>query len=157
MRASVLLLALLTCAACVPPALTSTDGGSVSSDSGVDAGPVGSYCFLDPSSGLAFCGQTSQCPGLTVDPDLFPNCGFRMAQELLDLECVCSTAICPVGIASTCAQAAQLLKQQSELTVCAQEAEGRCVSIGKREASTCDRNCAAGCWGDTSCRAACGC
>jgi hypothetical protein len=126
-----------------------------------DGGPSGTNCFEDLRARTILCGQIDTCPGVDVDPTLFPDCGFRMhAGSLLDLECLCGDAMCPVGVATDCNQAKQLLAMQNAFVVCLQQAEGRCVQIVTPNADAgraCDTTCRSGCAGSPSCLQLCGC
>jgi hypothetical protein len=127
------------CSACItftlgPSTSSSKDAGTSSSggDDGGDAAPVvqGAECGPDPDTGVVLCLAISTCPDLVIDPDLFPGCGFRIhaSADVIDLECACFGQICPIGIATTCDQAAALMVDQSQYTVCMQVNEGRCTS-----------------------------
>jgi hypothetical protein len=102
---------------------TSSDGSTE------DASVVGANCGVDPDTGITLCLAISTCPTLVVDPDLFPGCGFRIhaASDVIDLECACYGQICPIGVTTTCDQAAALMVDQSQYTVCMQVNEGRCT------------------------------
>jgi hypothetical protein len=149
---------------------------STGTDAGADAGavattpttgvtgavtPSGAGCTEDAVTQVTLCEQISTCPGVDVDQGAFPGCGFRITQgsPALDLECLCGTSLCPIGVPSTCADATQLLSQQSSITVCEQSDEGRCVAQATTggTSSTCDKNCESGCAGDPSCIQFCGC
>ena len=136
-----------------------SDAGSASSTQ-PDAA-VGAGCTGDLGGGLKLCTYVSICPTVGVDHDVYPNCGFRLRGDVLDLECVCDGVLCPIGVPATCEQAKELLASQTELAVCAQVNEGRCTTIGAGTGTTtppsCDRNCSAQCHGDESCIASCGC
>jgi hypothetical protein len=136
-------------------------GGSTSVDAGApDAGPTGTRCFEDPATRTVLCEEIAICPGVAVDPGAFPDCGFRLgAGRSLDLECLCGSALCPVGVPTTCAQANQLLDGQSALLVCQQRAYGLCVELVAPDAGggTCDTVCRAECAGTPSCLQLCGC
>ena len=113
-------------------------------------------------TGVTLCAGVDTCPAVTVDPSAWPNCGFRVGGTTLDLECLCANAICPIGVATTCSQASQLLTAQNELSVCQQVSENRCVStLTAPEAGTvppgCDRNCQIGCGTAPDCLQVCGC
>ena len=128
------------------------------------AQPMGAGCVEDPQTGIVLCQQISLCPGVVVDPGLYPSCGFRLnGGSALDLECMCEDSLCPIGVATSCASAEQLLEAQSSLVVCLQENEGRCVSLaggggsaGNPEGSAC-ASCAQQCGGTPACFQACGC
>jgi len=114
---------------------TSSTGGSDASSNGDtsdagESGVTGIACGVDPDTGVTLCSGISTCPGVTVDPDLFPGCGFRIndAADVIDIECACYGQICPVGVASTCAQATALMQDQSQYTVCMQVDQGRCTA-----------------------------
>jgi hypothetical protein len=124
---------------------------------------VGTGCGTDPQSQITLCSGVDTCPGLTIDPAAWPNCGFRIgAGTSLDLECLCANALCPIGVATGCTQATQLLSAQNELSVCQQVSENRCpMVVAPPDAgavpSTCDRNCEIGCGTAPDCLQICGC
>jgi len=148
--------------------------GSDSSDAGttgtaaVDGGSTGVDCVTESTTGATLCTGNSSCGTLAVDHDVYPDCGFRMvgANATLDIECACQEGmLCPVGVAASCTEAATMLQDQSESTVCAQISEGRC-SAGTASSSTttggaaqnaCNANCESSCAGAPACIAACGC
>lgn len=137
-------------------------GGASGGTSG-DAGVQGVDCITEPQTGATLCTGISSCPGVAVDHDLYPHCGFRPGGAVLDLECACQTSLCPVGVAKTCDDAKKLLGNQSETTVCAQVAEDRCTgggvpaTSGTSTPSTCDKQCASECGGAPGCIHMCGC
>jgi hypothetical protein len=161
----------LALAACVNlPGLSEGDAGaSASGDAGAtgDAAPAatGSGCTQDLGGGTILCTETSICPGLTVDHDKFPNCGFRIHGTAIDIECTCEQDLCPLGVPTTCAQAKTMLEDQTETQVCTQLNDGRCVHLGAggadagapTQSSGCDKACAGECGGDPSCMQLCGC
>ena len=153
-------LAGVTAVGCIGIDVTPKDAGvGASSDAGADAGIEGADCI--PLGGATLCTATSMCPELVVDHDLFPNCGFRIRGGAVDIQCACDDALCPLGTPTTCAEAAQLLESQSELSVCAQAADGRCTAVKASSASTqsttCDPSCRAECGNDPTCLKLCGC
>jgi hypothetical protein len=115
-------------------ASTGGDDASTSADDGtaVEAAVTGITCGVDPDTGVTLCDGISTCPGLLVDEDQFPGCGFRIDDpndvDVMDLECACYGQICPIGITTSCTQAAALLQDQSQYTVCEQVDEGRCTT-----------------------------
>jgi hypothetical protein len=173
-RCPALVLALSLLGGCLQTGLgTGTGTGQGASDASADSSPdaaappgqTGSGCLQDPQTGVVLCEQINLCPGVVVDPGLYPNCGFRPnAGSTLDLECLCVESLCPIGVATSCASAEQLLEAQSSLVVCLQENEGRCVSPaggggganGSGSASPC-ATCAEQCGGTPACFQACGC
>lgn len=116
-------------------------------------------CVVDPLSRVTLCTAIAICPGLAVDRDRFPDCGFRTGAGLIDLQCVCDNYLCPLGAALTCGQARDLLATQFEISACAQVGEGRCAprSAVPPTGTSCDKNCAATCGGDLGCLRLCGC
>jgi hypothetical protein len=139
----------------------SGDAGTAGGAGSPDAGPTGRDCVEDPQAQVVLCEQIDTCPNVTVDPAAYPDCGFRLHDgTMLDLECICDGALCPIGIPTTCDDAKRLLDAQSLLLVCQQLSEGRCVSIAGSDAgsssSPCSA-CAAQCGGTPSCFQACGC
>jgi hypothetical protein len=116
-------------------------------------------CVVDPLSRVTLCTVSGLCPGLAVDHDRFPNCGFRAGTGAIELLCFCDAYLCPLGAAFTCAQARDVLATQFEILACSQVSELRCAPRSARPptSSTCDKNCAAMCAGDPGCIRLCGC
>lgn len=136
------------------------NGASARAGSGGGAATTGSNCGVDPSTGVALCLGISSCPGVRVDPDQFPDCGFHVAGSKIDLECLCGDSLCPMGSAASCLDAKALLAEQSAQAVCAGVADGRCQGVQQTShssASTCDRDCRAQCSGVPGCVTLCGC
>jgi hypothetical protein len=108
---------------------------------------------------VVLCRGISTCPSLAIDVDQFPDCGFRIHGEAIDPECLCNGALCPMGAPATCEQARRLLASQTEVAVCQQVSEGRCLELSAHDAgaSGCDKACAGECGGDPSCIELCGC
>jgi hypothetical protein len=138
--------------------------GTTSTGTVVAAGDaaIGTACGVDPTGTVELCEEIALCPGLGVDPTVYANCGFRVgATSPIDLECVCSNSLCPIGVANSCADATQLLAAQNALTVCEQVDEGRCIALGPAEAGTstgtCTSDCQNECDGVPDCLVACGC
>ena len=170
-------LALLVCSACVDVGFGQKSGADAGASSasgsssdpnasgGADAGAQGVDCITEQATSATICTGISLCPGLVVDHDVYPDCGFRVKGNVLDLECACGSDVCPIGVPQTCTQAQSMLSSQSEGTVCAQVAEGRCTpgtpapSSGGTTGggSTCDKACEGECGGDPSCIQSCGC
>jgi hypothetical protein len=125
----------------------------------VDDRMGGSNCALDSISGVTLCTSVAVCPGLAVDHDVYPDCGFRVPSSSIDLECVCGDFLCPIGAALGCGQAKDLLDSHSELDTCIQASDGRCAprSAPKMGGSSCDHACADVCAGDPGCLQLCGC
>lgn len=173
-RGSLALLSALACGfgcAQITQEGASSSGGSgaigspvTGGDGGADAGIKGDGCGVDRETGATLCAVTSMCPSVIVDRDVFPSCGFRIRGAQVDLLCACTGSLCPIGVFGTCAQAAELLAKQNEVTVCAQVNEGRCTTGGGASSSsgssgtkTCDRACLTECGGGAGCAELCGC
>ncbi len=135
-----------------------------------DGGPSGVGCGADPTTGTVLCVGVSSCASLAFDPSAWPNCGFRVTGgTTLDLECLCGDSLCPIGVATSCDQASELLSSQTQLMVCEQVAEQRCVSVAVTAAptgddaaapstpSTCNQTCLVGCGTAPDCLQLCGC
>lgn len=136
----------------------SAGSGGLSASGGASA--TGTNCGVDPSSGVTLCLGISSCPKVRVDPDQFPDCGYRIAGNRLDLECLCGDSLCPVGSAASCLDAQALLSDGSAQAVCAGIAEGRCQVVkqtSNTSTSTCDKACRAECGGVPDCVTFCGC
>jgi hypothetical protein len=145
--------------------------GGVGGAGGVgDGGGTGTGCASDPLTSTVLCSGVTGCPGLTIDPSAWPSCGFReTGGTTLDLECLCGDSLCPIGVATSCAQANELLSQQNQLMVCQQVPEQRCVKVtiptvtgsgqdgGRGVPSTCNQQCVVGCGTAPDCLQVCGC
>ncbi len=149
---------------------TGTGGGTTTGgDAAAGAAAVrGLGCGVEQETGSVLCAGVSACPGLLVNQDAYPGCGFRVNGTAFDLQCACQDVLCPVGTPRTCTQAKALLDNQNRLIVCAQVNEGRCISgtkAAKPAASSGSntRGCDAGCMADCarsgvgSCELLCGC
>jgi hypothetical protein len=132
-------------------------GSDAKASPAVDAQDVG--CIVDPSSRVTLCTAIALCPGVAIDHDRFPDCGFRTGAGLIDVACMCGDFLCPLGATLTCGQARDLLSSQFEITACAQVSEGRCAprSAVPPTGNACDKNCSATCAGDPGCIRLCGC
>jgi hypothetical protein len=132
--------------------------GSATHDAGNDA-PTGAGCVVDPASGVTLCTRISICADLAIDHDVYPNCGFRLPANSLEVDCVCGDFLCPLGVSLNCAQLRDLLDSQSEIVACSQASEGRCAETKPPTppSNTCDRNCLSTCGGDPGCARLCGC
>lgn len=145
---------------------TAAAGGD--SGTGGAASIRGLGCGVEAETGFVLCAGVSACPGLLVNQDAYPGCGFRVNGTAFDLQCACNDVLCPIGTPRTCSQAKALLDNQNRLIVCAQVNEGRCIS-GTKAASPsassnpntrgCDAQCMADCArsGVGSCEFLCGC
>jgi hypothetical protein len=151
--------------------LASTDTSSTTGDdASAAASATGVNCGEDPTTGITLCSGISECPSIAVDPSALAGCGFRVHANsaILDLECVCSTYLCPIGVPDTCAQATTLLGTATSLVVCEQVNTGTCVQEEAAEAgtsptgttgttSTCNNQCLVSCGAEPDCQVLCGC
>lgn len=141
-------------------------GGASTADAATEGGVVGAACGAETKTGTQLCAAVSTCPSVVVDTQAMPSCGFRIRGAVVDLVCACQTSLCPMGTFTTCNEASRLLAEQTEGTVCAQLAEGRCTDVapttpvGSAEQNgnpACDRNCIRDCGGGAACAAVCNC
>ena len=134
-------------------ATTKTD--SAATDAGL---PTGVDCLQEASTGATICSENTLCPKTIVDHEVYPSCGFRIVGTLLDIECACEGYLCPLGTATTCAQAASLMESQTQWSVCSQVDEGRCTkgSGTATTTKTCDEDCRIKCT-TNECEQRCGC
>lgn len=144
-----------------PNAGAASGGASGATGNNLGGGPTtGTNCGVDPSSGISLCLGLSRCPTVRVDPDQFPDCGFRISGAAIDLECLCGDSLCPMGSAASCLDAKALLSEQSAQGVCARVADGQCEQLKQTapsSSSTCDRVCRDQCSGVPGCVTLCGC
>jgi hypothetical protein len=173
-----LLTAPLLLTACIANPLdeTASDTSSQSTTTtGATAGgvPVGVDCGTDTTSGVTLCVGSSVCPNDEINPNDFPNCGFRTTSPSFDLECLCDgNQLCPIGIASTCADVATLVTNRTVADICNQIGAGTCIEVGggtpttttttgtggqTGASATCDTSCASDCANVPTCLIACGC
>jgi hypothetical protein len=166
-RSALLCLALLVPSACLELTLDPANSGSsaTSASSPADAGDAaravsGTGCAVDSVSNVTLCTSIDPCPGVVIDHDVYPDCGFRVPALSIDVLCVCGDSLCSMGTALSCAQIQAMLTQGSELAVCTQENEGRCAARGPvkpASSGSCDRTCASECAGNPGCFRLCGC
>ena len=160
-----LLMSLAGCLQISTGADAGTGSTGATSTAGSSATLTGENCATDSTGTVTLCQGISTCPGVTVDPNAFPNCGFVVdGTSTLDVECVCSNdSLCPIGVPQTCADVTALLNAQSELGICSQVSEGRCISLiptvdaSTTSTSTCTSDCQNECAGEPDCLVACGC
>lgn len=147
------------------PATTTGSGAGQGGQGGEDGGapPHGIGCGSDPQTGAILCLGLSLCADILVDISVFPGCGFSVHGNAIDLECVCGDSLCPIGAATSCAAAKQLLATQNQGIVCAQLGDGLCKPVGASSGSAstgssgCDQTCYSQCGGDPGCIVLCGC
>jgi hypothetical protein len=156
---------------------SSASSGTDAGTSGADAGFVGGGCGVESNTGAQLCTATTMCPTLVVDVQAMPHCGFRLRGGVPDLVCACGTSLCSMGVFDTCLQAASLLTDQTEASVCAQLSEGRCLEITTTATTpvndqttsssssssssganpACDTQCVKDCGGGAACASVCNC
>jgi len=172
-------------AACLDISQGGGSSGAAGSDAGTssgataDAGIQGAGCGKERTTGIELCTATSMCPNVVVDVQQYPNCGFRIRGGAVDLVCGCTDSVCPMGIFTTCQQAAKLLETQNAGSVCAQVSEDRCQAVQPSSSSTssgsttssssgssggssnggigCDKQCMTDCGGGSACASLCNC
>lgn len=168
MRGVISTLLIVSLSACLQVGKTSDSGstadadGSGASGAGSSAGAsaTGTSCGVDPSSGITLCLGISSCPSVRVDPDQFPDCGYRIAGNKLDLSCLCGDSLCSMGSAASCLDAQALLFEQSAQAVCAGVADGGCQQVKQTShtsSASCNKECRAQCSGVPGCLTLCGC
>lgn len=95
----------------------------------MEAAITGVNCGRDLQTHAELCSGVSSCPGLFVDPDQFPGCGFVPGS--MDLSCLCTDVLCPMGKPKTCAEAKKLLDSSNLVLVCSQASEQSPTSLGQ--------------------------
>jgi hypothetical protein len=160
---------------CIMPSSSSDGGTTPTGDGGaLTAKTSGTGCGTDPTTGVTLCVGQTECPSVSVDQSVFPECGFYFAGGVVYLACLCSNYLCPIGRPENCDQAAALLQSTNEGTVCGEASNNACsevssgttttttttVEAGATEAdsgSGCDESCASMCAGEPDCLQCCGC
>jgi hypothetical protein len=167
---------------CLLPKVGSPDAGpagptggeiTIDVDGGTGSTPstaTGTGCAPDPTSNITLCTGTTECPGVTVDTSAFPECGFYINGNFVDLVCVCAGYLCPMGAVTSCASASAVLAAANEATVCGEVTTSSCSLItttggsggtaGSGAADSgpgCDKTCEAMCAGEPDCIEGCGC
>jgi hypothetical protein len=149
-------------------ALEGGGAGGSSAATGTGGTPTvgGVNCGTDPETSAVLCLGNNACPGLTIDTETYPGCGFRIAGAAVDVECSCSGFLCPLG-ATSCADAQTKLADQNYGVVCAQVSGGTCIqgtpvptsttAASSSGSGTCDTVCRTECAGEPTCIQACGC
>jgi hypothetical protein len=161
---------------CVLPS-SSTDGGTTPTGDGGALGSKtsGTGCGTDPTTGVTLCIGATECPTVSVDPSVFPECGFYFSGGSVYLACLCSNYLCPIGRPANCDQAAALLQSTNEGTVCGEASNNACSEVSVTSGggggttpveagasaddsgSCCDESCASMCAGEPDCIQGCGC
>lgn len=148
-----------------------SSSASTSDDASSGTGASGTGCSQDPTTGITLCTGLSECSSITIDQSALGGCGFRVhaGSALIDLECLCGTDLCPIGVPDTCAQASTLLSGLTSLVVCEQDSQGKCVQEEAAEAGastgsgttgttgTCNNQCLVSCGAEPDCQQLCGC
>jgi hypothetical protein len=153
-----LLSVLVACSSTPATANTPVADASSSSEPVIQTSPAstGTDCTTITQT-YSVCADLSLCPGVTIDPSKFTNCGYSVHGTAIDPECLCYGSMCPMGAPSTCAEMAALLTTANALSVCDEYAAGHCENLGGTGApSACDE-CKTNCDGILSCLRACGC
>jgi len=147
-------------------------GGSAVRDSGIavvpDANTAAGFtqCTADPTTHTTLCIASTLCPGLQVDPAVFPGCGYVSTASSPTIGCLCNgNQLCPVGIGLTCpGLTARLAPPHTVAEICLQLSTGNCQDLGATlptgsggAVAQCDQGCALRCNGAAPCIRACGC
>jgi hypothetical protein len=146
---------------------TNTSSSASTSDDASTGAASGTGCGTDGVTGVTLCTGISECSSITVDQSALGGCGFRIhsGSGVIDLECLCGTQLCPIGVPDTCAEAATLLGGQTSLVVCEEASEGKCVQEGEEAGTTsttgttgtCNQQCLVSCGAEPDCQQLCGC
>jgi hypothetical protein len=146
---------------------TNTSSSASTSDDASTGAASGTGCGTDPTTGVTLCTGITECSSITVDQSALGGCGFRIhsGSGVIDLECLCGTQLCPIGVPDTCAEASSLLGGQTSLVVCEEASEGKCVQEGEEAGttsttgtpSTCNQQCVVSCGAEPDCQQLCGC
>ena len=166
-RSLALVAALLAGQACVLPDISQngSDAGAAAPPAGSDAGATvrGASCTAVTAS-ISLCEFISACPTLSLNPQVFPQCGFRIHGSAIDPECLCqSQYLCPVGAPTTCAEAAKAASGDTTYdSVCQQALTGNCQDLGAATGTGASQSaacqaCLKNCDNVPSCIDACGC
>jgi hypothetical protein len=148
----------------------STSAATTTAATGTGAA-TGVNCGVDPNTSATLCLGISICPGLTIDQEVFPECGFLVQGSVVNVECSCGGFLCPLG-STTCATAQTLLASSNEGLVCSQVSQGTCIegtpattatatstttTTGVTSGGSCTTDCLNSCVNDPACLQACGC
>jgi hypothetical protein len=126
---------------------------------GVGTSAGAANCTTDPIFGVTLCLSTPSCPTFSIDPGLFPNCGFDLVAGSTVAECVCAgNQLCPLASGVACSNLAATFSQQTIAQVCNQIGTGNCRSLEPgTPARACDPGCVSACANAPACITACGC
>jgi hypothetical protein len=166
-----LTLPVLAAPACIVPSISTGSDDAGAAATGSDAGATaastavtGASCTTITSS-ISLCQSISSCPSLALNPQVFPECGFRIHGTAVDPECLCDNEyLCPIGHPTTCAEAATDSSGDVNYdSVCQQEVTGGCQDLtgastgtGSSSSTACQM-CVNACDNVPSCIDACGC
>jgi hypothetical protein len=166
-----LFVAPLATPACVIPSISQNvdSGTAATAAASGDAGATttvpavqGASCTQITAS-ISICQYISSCPTLVLNPQVFPQCGFRIHGDAIDPECLCGNYLCPIGVPTTCTEAATLASGDTTYdSVCQQSVEGHCTDLsaagttGTMSPSAC-QTCMLNCDNVPACVDACGC
>jgi hypothetical protein len=140
-------------------------GGSTTAGTGATTTVGGTECGVDPETSATLCLGNNACPGVTIDTEVYPGCGFRINGTAVDIECSCSGFLCPLG-ATSCGDATTKLAADNVGVVCAQVSAGTCTqgtpvasssTSSSSGSGTCDTTCRDECGGEPTCLQQCGC
>jgi hypothetical protein len=122
---------LASLSACVLPTTTPDAGTTIPpGDSGpLTSAATGTGCGTDPTTKVTLCTGVSDCPGVTVSQSTFPECGFYETGGTIYLACLCSSYLCPLGQPASCGEAASMLANSDEGTICGEADNGGCTAV----------------------------
>jgi hypothetical protein len=151
--------AVTACGGSPPSTPETTDDAGIATPpaSSTHPGPIGTVCTSITET-YNICADLSSCPGVVIDPNKFPDCGYSVHGDAIDPECLCYGSMCPMGSPGTCADMQALLNSGiTAAIVCEEQASGKCTNEGAQgEPSTCDI-CKNNCDGNVTCLQNCGC
>ena len=125
--------------------------------SSVHPGPSGAICNQITET-YALCEDLSTCPGVGIDPNAFPDCGYSIHNDLIDPECLCYGYACPMGAPQNCGDmAALLVSGVSQRGICENVLAGHCRDLGADGTPSDCQICKDNCYGIQTCIWACGC
>lgn len=91
---------------------------------------MGVACGRDMVTGQQLCSGVSKCPGLFIDPDAFPGCGFVPGS--MTIACLCNEEVlCPMGMPTSCDDVRKLLESSNQQLVCSQASEPICKPVAR--------------------------
>ena len=157
-------LGLLLLGACLEINPGGSDAGAAAASPAQDAATgaeaaTSSGCAHDSVAGVTLCTAVSLCPGLAVDHDLYPHCGFRSRAIRSIWSAFAATTFAPWEPLSAASRPPPCSRRNRSSRSAPRSSEGRCAarSSPPAPATGCDRTCESECGGSPGCIQACGC